>query len=81
MFHAATGRYLAGRTRDVSRSGVLIELPPGPAFVPGEAVAIGISGRALLEEGDLVAATVVWSEGSRDRARRAALEFERVLAF
>jgi hypothetical protein len=80
LFHAATNRYLAGRTRDVSRSGVLIELSPGPAFVPGEPVAIGVSGAALLAEGDLIAARVVWSEGSREGPRRAALEFDEAWA-
>jgi hypothetical protein len=76
VFHSATGRYLPGRTRDLSRSGVLIELGPGPAFIPGEPVRVGMGGAALLEEGDLVAARVVWSEASRDGPRRAALEFD-----
>jgi hypothetical protein len=81
VYHAASGRYLAGRTRDVSRSGVMIELAPGPRLESGDALAVGMGAAALLGIGDLIAGKVVWSEGSganADGTRRVAVEFDRV---
>ena len=76
VYQAATGKYLAGRARDVSRSGVMIELLPGPALLPGEAVGIGMGAASLLGREDLIPARVVWSDADRAGARRVAVEFE-----
>ena len=59
-----TGRYLAGRTRDASPAGALIEVDHPSLLVAGQRVSVGIawsSRQMLLADADLVDATVVRS--------------------
>lgn len=59
-----TGRYLAGRTRDASSTGALIEIDHPSLLVTGQCVSVGIawsSRQVLLTNTDLVDATVVRS--------------------
>ena len=74
-----TGKYLAGRTTDVSPDGVQIELAQSSMLVPGQRVRFGIAwtGRqTVLASDDLTPATVVRCLGL-GRRQCVALQFDK----
>jgi hypothetical protein len=76
-----TGRYLAGRTCNISPSGAMVEVAHPSLLVPGQPVQVGIawtSRQTVLNRGDLVDATVVRSLGE-GAAQFVALQFARRL--
>jgi hypothetical protein len=61
---AQTGRYLAGRTRDLSAGGALLEVDHPSLLVAGQRLRVGVgwtSQQMLLRQDDLAQATVVRS--------------------
>ncbi len=80
VHHAAAGRYLPGRTLDVSATGLKVELPASAAVSPGTLVNIhvGLSdqGSSLANRRTMMPARVVWVERiPSGRAARVGLEF------
>ena len=61
VFHPASGRVLAGRTRNLSAGGALVELDTPRDFVPGDRLELAIAWtrRAVLPADALVEAKVV----------------------
>lgn len=79
-----TGKYVAGRTVDLSDGGCLLELEERVAMTAGQAVTVGITHRplqALILTDDMVAGTVVRRLGHAG-LQHVAISFEnaRVLA-
>ncbi len=78
LLHAASGRYLHGRTRNVSLGGALLVLDVGRPLLPGEPMELGlaIEPKGLLPAGAMRPARVVWADLAGE-GQRLALEFER----
>ncbi len=63
-----TGRYLAGRTTNLSSSGALVEINHASLLIPGQRVKVGIaqtSQDVILQAEQMSEATVVRSMGHR----------------
>jgi hypothetical protein len=72
-----TGRYLRGRTDNLSSSGALLEIEHPSLLVPGQRLRVGIAwnrGQVVLEQDDLAEATVVRSLGHGE-SQRVAVRF------
>lgn len=61
VYHAASGRFLAGRTRNLSAGGALVEVDTPRDFAPGDSIELAIAWtrRAVLPADALVEAKVV----------------------
>ncbi|MEM8738288.1 MAG: PilZ domain-containing protein [Planctomycetota bacterium] len=77
-----TGRYLAGRTIDVSDGGCLLQLDRSTPVSLGQPVRLGIARRAhapLLMADDMVRGTIVRRQGQSD-AQHVAVAYENATA-
>jgi hypothetical protein len=79
----SSGRHMAGKSRDVSSTGMRLELPVSNAIVEGEAVQLDIGSLAgvgpLRSRRSVVAARVVWVKRENKLVRpmlTAGVEFE-----
>ncbi len=75
-----TGRFLAGRTRDVSAGGAMLLLDHPSLLVPGQRLEVGIAQslrQAIMPRQTMVPATVVRAAGMLGR-QTVALVFDRV---
>jgi c-di-GMP-binding flagellar brake protein YcgR len=73
-----TGRYLTGRTRNVSSAGALIEIDRPSLLVPGQRLALGIARtkqEVILAAAQLMPCTVVRSLGAGG-TQRVAVQFD-----
>jgi hypothetical protein len=82
VFHRGSWRYIAARTRDLSDSGVLLELPSDRPVAVGDMidVALGRSGVGVLRSDEFVWARVVRVEPSSRGGTLAAVSLTRPLA-
>ena len=74
---AHTGRYLRGRTDNLSASGALLEIEHPSLLVPGQRLKVGIAwnrSQTVLEQGGLAEAVVVRSLGHGE-SQRVAVRF------
>lgn len=75
---AQTGRYLSGRTSNLSASGALLEVDHPSLLVPGQRLRLGIAWdnqRAILESPALAQATVIRSS-ARGATQHVAVRFD-----
>lgn len=73
-----SGRFLAGKTSNVSAGGALLELDSAARVTPGQRLEVGIAwnaGQALLSASSLTAATVIRAQ-PLNRRQRVALRFD-----
>jgi hypothetical protein len=64
VFEPSAGRYLPGRTRDVSATGLCVELPASAAIGYGRVINVHVglseSGHPLVHRRQMIPARVVW---------------------
>jgi hypothetical protein len=63
IFDAAADRFIAGRTADISSSGLRIELPAWAPIVEGKTLSVHVgaaTGSPLVQRHSMVSARVVW---------------------
>jgi len=77
VYHAPSGRYLAGETCDVSRGGALLRVASLRPLAPGDAVEVFIawSGGVLLSASDRIHAVVTRVMQVADNQQVVAAEF------
>ena len=82
VFEPSSARYIPGQTRDVSATGLRIELPVSSPVIEGKLLTIhvGLShvGQSLANRRQMIPARVVWIDRSRateSRTMTAGLEF------
>jgi hypothetical protein len=82
VFHRGTWRYIAGRTKDVSDGGVLLELPADRPLAVGDMVdvALGRPGVGVLKGDEFVWAKVVRVSATGRGTNLAAVSLTRLIA-
>jgi len=80
VYEPAIGRYIGGQTRDISATGLRIELPVGAPVVTGKLLTIHVGlnfrGEALANRRNMIPARVVWVERSGAEGKlQAGVEF------
>jgi hypothetical protein len=64
VFEPVTARYFGGQTRDISATGLRIELPPSAALRPGRLLNVHVgldsAGHSLANRRQMIPARIVW---------------------
>lgn len=64
IFESGSGRYIGGATRDISATGLQIELPVGAPVVEGKLVSVHVglsdTGYSLANRRQMIPARIVW---------------------
>lgn len=72
VFEPVTARYFGGQTRDVSATGLRIELPPSAALRPGRMLSVHVGldshGHSLANRRQMIPARIVWIRPPTDKA-------------
>ncbi len=78
VYHPASRRFAAARTRNLSAGGALLRVETGRPLMPGEAIDIALSleAKPLLQSISMIASRVIRSLPIGDNAQELAVEFE-----
>jgi c-di-GMP-binding flagellar brake protein YcgR len=79
VYHPASRRFAAARTKNVSAGGALLRVETGRPLMPGEPidVALSLEPKPLLQSVSMIAARVIRSLPIGDNAQELAVRFER----
>lgn len=78
VYHPASRRFAAARTRNVSAGGALLRVQTGRPLLPGETidVALSLEAKPLLQSIAMIPSTVIRSLPVGDNAQELAVRFE-----